>query len=364
MTFAKPSSPEATPSAAAPPADAPEALAARLLARADIRIKPIRGRGRNNRLYKVQTSDGQLYALKRYPSLADDPRNRMGRETSALWFLAEHQQSAFPTLLAADPVARAALLSWAPGDPANNGVATGADIQTMLAIMERMHTLRDAVGADALVAASDAVFSLESAHRQVTRRIERLWEAAGDYPELDDFIRARLEPLRDRIFKRAEQHIPRESVLPIRFRTLSLSDFGLHNAMRDADGRLTFLDLEYFGWDDPVKALSDLLWQPAMALRGGLRATLCEEAIQLYEAGGDQTFLRRFAAYHPIMGLIWSMIILNPFLPGGANALRAAGHTEDIGKIRRTRLLRANRYADVLLTGCAGNDHPALAECD
>ena len=40
-------------------------------------------------------------------------------------------------------------------------------------------------------------------------------------------------------------------------RALSPSDFGLHNALRGQDGQLRFVDFEYFGWDDPVKLVSD-----------------------------------------------------------------------------------------------------------
>ena len=49
-------------------------------------------------------------------------------------------------------------------------------------------------------------------------------------------------------------------------RSLSPSDFGFHNALLEADGRLTFVDFEYFGWDDPVKIVADVMLHPGMGL--------------------------------------------------------------------------------------------------
>ena len=49
-------------------------------------------------------------------------------------------------------------------------------------------------------------------------------------------------------------------------RALSPSDFGLHNALRTKDGQLRFIDFEYFGWDDPVKLVSDTAIQPGSSL--------------------------------------------------------------------------------------------------
>ena len=57
---------------------------------------------------------------------------------------------------------------------------------------------------------------------------------------------------------------PVEAELPVEQRTLSPSDFGFHNALRRPDGRVVFLDLEYFGWDDPAKMISDFLLHPAL----------------------------------------------------------------------------------------------------
>ena len=40
----------------------------------------------------------------------------------------------------------------------------------------------------------------------------------------------------------------------------SPSDFGFHNALLKDNGKLCFLDFEYFGRDDPVKLMADFIW--------------------------------------------------------------------------------------------------------
>ena len=51
-------------------------------------------------------------------------------------------------------------------------------------------------------------------------------------------------------------------------RTLSPSDFGFHNALKRSDGRIVFLDFEYFGWDDPAKMTAEELARVLPVIRG------------------------------------------------------------------------------------------------
>jgi hypothetical protein len=64
--------------------------------------------------------------------------------------------------------------------------------------------------------------------------------------------------------------IPFDAELAADRRTLSPSDFGLHNAIRRPDGSLAFVDFEYFGWDDPAKTLVDFVLHPGMLVSSNL----------------------------------------------------------------------------------------------
>src|SRR5512141_137544 len=96
-------------------------------------------------------------------------------------------------------------------------------------------------------------------------------------------------------------------------RTLSPSDFGFHNALRQPDGSMIFLDFEYFGWDDPAKMIVDFLLHPAMALSPALKRTF---ATRIFRRFADWPSLReRVESVYPLFGLKWCMIFLNEFLP-------------------------------------------------
>ena len=100
--------------------------------------------------------------------------------------------------------------------------------------------------------------------------------------------------------------------LPFIHQTLSPSDFGFHNCLREHTGALRFLDLEYFGWDDPVKLTSDFLWHPGMDLSRQLKLVWIEAMKALFSR--DISFLQRLNAAYPVYGLRWSLIVLNVFL--------------------------------------------------
>jgi hypothetical protein len=91
------------------------------------------------------------------------------------------------------------------------------------------------------------------------------------------------------------------------------ADFGFHNAMRGPDGRVTFIDFEYFGWDDPVKLTADFLLHPAMKLPAAQQARFRRALCELH--ADDAHFSRRLRALTPLFALRWSLILLNEFLP-------------------------------------------------
>ena len=57
------------------------------------------------------------------------------------------------------------------------------------------------------------------------------------------------------------QQIGLNEELPVACKVLSPSDFGFHNALTTETGKLTFLDFEYAGWDDPAKMSGDFFAQ-------------------------------------------------------------------------------------------------------
>src|SRR5712672_1241348 len=67
--------------------------------------------GRNSRVYRVDAGD-RVFALKQYPSLEDDPRDRLGVEAAALEWMGQQGVDMVPRLVATDRGSNSALLSW------------------------------------------------------------------------------------------------------------------------------------------------------------------------------------------------------------------------------------------------------------
>jgi hypothetical protein len=96
-------------------------------------------------------------------------------------------------------------------------------------------------------------------------------------------------------------------------RCLSPSDFGFHNSLHDGQGRFSFIDFEYAGWDDPAKLLCDFLLHPGIPVDVELLSYLLTP---LDKAGLlPPPVRRRSRDLYPLLVLRWCCIILNVFVP-------------------------------------------------
>lgn len=282
--------------------------------------------GGNNRLFRVRTAKGRLFALKEYPKRTNDSRDRLAFEFGALKFMTRHPSLRVPRAFAADPAGGFALYEWIDGETVTS--PADGDVDAAIAFAGSLHAIRHAPGADQLPLASEACLSGAEIVAQVGRRHERFREIAETEPQLAKFLTGDFEPLSARVFDAAREGYAKrgwsfDRPMPREQQTLSPSDFGFHNAIRRPDGRLVFVDFEYFGWDDPVKLAADFLQHPGMALTASQYARFRAGAERVYAA--DVTFAARLALLYPLYGLRWCMILLNEFLPERWEARRLAG---------------------------------------
>lgn len=312
-------------------------------------IVPVRGGG-NNRVYRVEARDSR-YALKFYPQQKEDPRDRQGAEVRALRFLEQYNVAAAPRVVAEDRVQGCAVLDWIEGEridwPDND------DIDRALKFLMELQVLSAADGADCLALASAATLSGLDVVRQIESRLSRIQQVAEREPELTSFLRDELEPLIERLEHRArESYAVRgcdfDTQIEADQRSLSPSDFGFHNALRDGNGHVVFLDFEYFGWDDPAKLVSDFLWHPGMRLSAPLKRRFLDRAGRVFGAGDDD-FMRRLGALYPLFGICWCLIMLNEFLPERwhRRELASGEDQQDVAKARQ--LDRARRFLKTVM---------------
>ena len=305
------------------------ALAARLAGRPVERVEPVRGGG-NNRLFRV-TSGDVTFALKVYAGNAAESRERYAREFAGLTFLWGRGERRIPEPLALDPATQTALYAWLAGDP--GGAASDADLAAMCDFARTLFEACADPAAATLAEAREAVLSATMLGEQLTSRLARLRQVEGEHAEL--------RPVLADIAREAARRIPAgstERALSRANQTLSPSDFGTHNALRTSGG-LAFIDFEYFGWDDPVKLVADVMWHPGMALAPAARQKFFAGAAEVYKV--DSGFLSRFEREAPLYGLRWALIVLGEFLPEVWQRRLAAGAAADAPAARARQLAKA-----------------------
>ena len=285
------------------------------------------GGGGNSRIFQVEDAEGKLYALKSYPSLEFDPRDRLGTEYAALDFLSRNSKVRVPQPVCVDRDKLLAAYEWIDG---SRPVPSEAIIDAMLSFIRAAYPLRETPDARVMPLASECCLSGADILLQVRNRVGRL-RRQREENELQDFLSKTVEPML------ADLQYP-DVQLPVAHWCLTPGDFGSHNMLVKGD-EVAFVDMEYFGWDDPVKQVCDVIWHPGMSLSDELASRFLVGARTLY-ASTDSGFTKRVQNLFPAYGLRWAMILLNEFLPERW-ALRAHAGAENHSQAKVRQLAKA-----------------------
>jgi hypothetical protein len=264
----------------------------------------------NSRVYKLTSFDSACYLLKFYPDRQLDSRPRLETDFKASSKLSELSYPVGSAIGFALDFGLG-LYEWLDGEPIVN--CDDSFIHESIKFVERLYS--DSNHASVFVQfglASQACLSGVEIAKQVELRIDNLL-CLGD-PTLTSFIRNQFIPIFHLALNAAmsSRDILFNEPLDQRYQIASPSDFGAHNAMRLPSGLVMFYDFEYFGWDDPVKLVSDFYWHPGMQLNANTREVWLERTSSIFVADSD--YLARLTAYLPLFGLRWCLIILNEFL--------------------------------------------------
>jgi hypothetical protein len=282
----------------------------------------------------------------------NDPRNRLHAEYAFSQFAWARGVRSLARPIACDESRQLGLYEFVPGRrllPIEIGAAA---VRQAVTFVTELNQFKHAAEASALPSAAEACFSL-SAHLQcVTRRIDRLARiefAPAEGSEVDvcqeaaAFIEHELAPMWQQTAAQVEQRaaelgLPLSAEIPLEDRCLSPSDFGFHNALQSA-ARLSFIDFEYAGWDDPAKLVCDFFCQPAVPVPQEYWQTV---VTALVTGLSDRALHeQRIALLRPVYRLKWCCILLNDFLPVD-NQRRQFAQVEavDPSQERRARLSR------------------------
>lgn len=271
-------------------------------------------RGGNSRIYMIEKKDDLKIALKRYPFYDYEDQGRLEREFTSFSFLHQNGIDLVPIPVIRNDQLNVGTFEWIEGEKIEK--PNEDDLQQALHLIRALYELRNTSEASGLPIATDACLSGSSLVRQINSRRKRLLVPATLHKQLQSHLENIFDPLwikvQNWIKKNWSFNVDFNEILTSDLQTLSPSDFGFHNALRKDSTRLCFLDFEYFGWDDPVKLVSDFCWHPGMHLTNQLRTIWLQETFELFR--GDPYFLSRLNILHPAFGLNWSLIVLNSYL--------------------------------------------------
>lgn len=274
----------------------------------------------NSIAYKIMTENNMQYIAKKYPARQGDKRDRLMTEFSGLAFLWENGVRNIPEPVFCSREDQIGIYGFIRGNKLRPEEITADDIHMATDFLRRLHSLMNAENADKQPVASEACFSIKSYIGSVEGRLENLKNISGS-SELNYMLSEYLDKGFADFFREVKHFIKEETdrlgididrELRREERTLSPSDFGFHNVLKADDGKLYFIDFEYYGWDDPAKLINDFYLQPAIPVPFLFRETFLKEMQS--HLGNDRELEKRLPSVYLLLALKWCLIILNIFL--------------------------------------------------
>jgi len=310
---------------------------------------PMRG-GNNNQIYRVDTPH-RVLVLKVYFSHRGDARDRLRHEFDFISYLWSAGVRSVPEPYAADPDSNLALYEFVAGDTVNSKGVTLDDVEAAVAFYRAINTSKESAAAASLAPASEAAFAIADHVSTVNTRIARLEHIVGT-SDIDaaarQFVSTEIVPLwkeiRRGVCEASKRHGRFGDVLSPSLRCLSPSDFGFHNAIAEASGRIRFVDFEYAGWDDPAKLVCDFGNQPDNLLPPDFSDRFRRALID--GSAEPESLCDRIAWLTPVYQTKWACIVLNIFLDTGQHRHRFVTGEQETADRKQQQLGKARVMLD------------------
>jgi len=283
-------------------------------------VEPINN-GKNSKVYKVVCDDQSAFCAKFYFFNSLDKRDRLTVEFSGLQFLWENGVRCIPKPIIADKSLSCGIFEYVEGEKLTPAKINDRDIDSAVDFLSKLNGLKSVKGVASLINASEACFSISEIVDNIQSRLDKLSkskEKSSTNDKLHDYLKNEYLPLFKTVVSWAKKMAAQldgdyDTQICSRERTLSPSDFGFHNAIKKPDGRIVFIDFEYFGWDDPAKMISDFLLHPAIEYGQDMKQRFMDKMMIAF--GADSALSKRTEIVYPLFGLKWCLILLNEYLP-------------------------------------------------
>lgn len=282
--------------------------------------QPIRG-GANNRVYRQRLDDGRTVLVKHYAPRGRDGRDRFATERAFYRYAAAARVMGTSSALGWNELERVGVFTWHEGQaPAR---IDEPHLAAALRFLSDLNQGRARPEAAALAPASEACFSLAAHVATVEARVKALQEIPGGEPivaEAREFIHGALQPAWRELAAKLRAHAGQarwDRELPADERCISPSDFGFHNCLERADGRIVFFDFEYAGWDDPAKLAADFFCQPERPAPAEQFDAFVRHLAGLLPSSTAGDLQQRCNWLFPVYRVKWACILLNEFTAAG-----------------------------------------------
>lgn len=278
--------------------------------------------GANNLVFKLEFANKCPLVFKRYFQHPNDHRPRLQSEFTFLQYAWKLGLRNIPQPIQANPFVNGAIYSYLPGNPLKATEITFDLIKQKIDFFLSLN--RNKSKAKHLPKASEACLSIQNYLDITESRIERLknrQEGASLEKDLKVYLETALLPKWDLLKEKTckailHYNLPLEDEIDFDDSCVTPSDFGFHNALMN-EGRLSFFDFEYAGWDDPCKTVSDLFCQPRIPIPEKYFLPVAVEVSSLTR--NPDAFLTRLKIILPIIQMKWCCILLNVFTHVGKN---------------------------------------------
>jgi hypothetical protein len=267
--------------------------------------------GGNAATYRITMEDDRTLKLKVYP--IDSKHDRLVSEFTGSKYMANIKSATICKPIGQDKDLGAGVFEWVEGSSITD--SSENEIVLCLDFLKNLNEIREEPQFIDFQLASAACLSGHDIELQINNRLNRFLENNIDSNEMELFLKKKFIPVSETILDWTQQNWPEDIAfnvsVPRSEQILSPSDFGFHNTLRRPDGTLAFLDFEYFGWDDPVKLISDFSFHPGMNLSDKQIIFWINNSLELY----GKHLSNRLRVCRPLYGLIWCLILLNDFNP-------------------------------------------------
>jgi len=271
------------------------------------KVEKLKGRG-NSSVYKVFTPNDVLF-MKVYPQNGE--HDRLGSEFYSTKKLNKLGMTNIQKPIGVSQDLGVATYEWVDGnDLQDSSIRT---IEMSLEFLRNLHRKRKDYLFMNFPMASDACIRILDIENQINRRLSQLKYPSKKYNNLSVFLNKMFIPVFYEIVSWSKSNLTSEEdylkPLDKDDMTISPSDFGFHNMITLKDEEVKFIDFEYFGWDDPVKLVSDFSHHAGMSLTEEMEKCWFSGVKSIY----GKHCLNRLKISWPLYGLNWCLIILNEF---------------------------------------------------